>query len=212
MAYGFGMYGNIFVNLKGREPLGIVCREDYEKVRRAIQDQLIDLRDPNSGERLIDRIYRREDLYSGLYVEDAPDLILRWKDYSYYTAVTPGREKGSIFGDFLRIDSSDFEHLGTHRLDGIFVAAGKGIPENTTIEGARIEDLAPTLVFSLHQPVPQDMDGRVLPHLFTAEHLEGREPEYVYFDTTSQDISKKGEYSDSESKKVEERLKGLGYM
>ena len=211
-AYGFGMYGNIYINLKGREPGGIVSVENLDRVCQEITEQLLELRDPDTGEKLIDTVYRREDLYHGPNRELAPDLIIFWRDYAYYTSTSSGREVGSCFGEYLKIDSSDFDHVGTHRLNGIFIAAGKTVKQGRVLSKANIADIAPTILFALGKPIPEDLDGRVLIDVFSDDFLKGRSPEYV---SQGQGITaglKKGEYTDEEARIIAERLNGLGYI
>jgi hypothetical protein len=123
-----------------------------------------------------------------------------------------GRERGSCFGEYLKIDSSDFNHVGTHRLHGIFIAAGKGILKNASVANAHIADLAPTILFSMNQPVPDDMDGVVLQDIFTEEFLRGKEPQFFSADRNRNTKSVMSDYTHQESKKIEERLRGLGYF
>ena len=61
---------------------------------------------------------------------------------------------------------------GTHRLHGILVARGPHFKKNAEISGARLIDFAPTLLYLLGQPVPRDMDGKVLSDLFKPEYLQ----------------------------------------
>lgn len=211
VAYGFGMYGNIFINLKGREPGGAVAPGDFDQISEKIAEKLSDLCDPETGERLVEKVYRKEELYSGPSAAKAPDLVIKWKDYSYYTSVSPGREKGSCFGKFSKIDSSEFDHVGTHRLNGIFIASGKHIARKKGIEGAKIADIAPTVLFAMDQPVPEGMDGNVLREIFTEDFLADREVRYS--SGASGPVSDdRVNYTEGESKEVEERLKGLGYL
>lgn len=211
-AYGFGMYGNIYINLKGREPKGIVePGREYEDLRNQIIENLSQLRDPDTGDKIIEKVYRREELYEGPYLEDAPDLLIGWKDYAYYTSVTLGKEQGPIFGPHTNIDSSEYKHVGTHRLNGIFMAMGHIIKKGELISGANICDVAPTILYMLGQAIPEDMDGRVLTEIFDEQFLRKNPPRYEqpkYEAGPSEIVT----YSDDESRKVAERLKGLGYL
>jgi len=63
VAFSKGNYGQIYVNLKGREPNGVVPQEDYESVRAEIISRLESLRDPFTGERWVGQVFRREDIY-----------------------------------------------------------------------------------------------------------------------------------------------------
>lgn len=60
---------------------------------------------------------------------------------------------------------------GTHRLDGVLIAQGKAFKNDTEIKGACLIDMAPTLLHLMGQPVPDDMDGRVLVDLFKPEFI-----------------------------------------
>jgi predicted AlkP superfamily phosphohydrolase/phosphomutase len=211
-AYGFGMYGNIYINLKGREPKGVVAAgREYEDLRNQIIEKLVGLRDPDTGAKIIEKIYRREDLYQGPHLEDAPDLLIGWKDYAYYTSVTLGQEKGSIFGAHMNIDCSEYKHVGTHRLNGIFMAMGGIIKKGQQISGAEICDVAPTILYMLGQPIPEDMDGKVLAEIFEEDFYKDNPPRYEqprYVAQANEVVA----YSDEESRKVAERLAGLGYL
>jgi predicted AlkP superfamily phosphohydrolase/phosphomutase len=67
--------GRIFINLKGREERGSVSKNDYEKLRQDIKKRLLNLQNPENGERVIDKVFFREEIYEGPYVEDAADII-----------------------------------------------------------------------------------------------------------------------------------------
>lgn len=54
--------GRIYVNLRGREPGGIVPREDYDRVREQVTQDLLAMRAPN-GDRVIRQVLRREEVY-----------------------------------------------------------------------------------------------------------------------------------------------------
>jgi hypothetical protein len=62
---------------------------------------------------------------------------------------------------------------GRHHPQGIFLAAGPGIRQGAVLDGARLVDVAPTILYALGLPVPEDMDGRVLTEVFTPQYLAG---------------------------------------
>ncbi len=211
-AYSWGMYGNISVNLRGREYEGTVRPEDFEKVRGEIKDRLMKLRAFDGEARLVERVWMREELYSGPLLESAPDIIIEWKDYSYYTQGNLKRGDGSVFLERLSIDSSDFEHTGTHRLNGTLVLQAAGvIKKGVAIEGAGLADVAPTILYIMGQPVPGNMDGRVLTEVFEDEFMAANGP--VRHDADDgHEKAEKVAYSDDDKKEMEEKLKGLGYL
>ncbi len=84
-AYALGVGGNLYVNLRGREPRGIVAPgAEYEQVCADVIRQLSELTDPETGQRVVKRVHRREALYHGPFLDQAPDLIVEWADYAYW--------------------------------------------------------------------------------------------------------------------------------
>lgn len=83
-AYTGGFYnGQIFINLEGREPNGIVKEENYEEVRQNIIDDLKQLEDPETGEKVVENIYKKEELYSGEKMDEVPDIVIETPGYNH---------------------------------------------------------------------------------------------------------------------------------
>ncbi len=211
-AYAYGMYGNININLKGREPLGTVNPgSEYEELRKHIITRLKALRDPADGSLVVDEVYRKEDLFHGEHSDKAPDLLVAWKDYAYFSRVTMDRREDTVFGSLFNIDSSDFEYSGTHRLDGIFFCKGTDIRKGLGIEGARILDVTPTILHIMGLPVPEDMDGRVLEEIFTEGFLRDNPVTFTKSTDGGRGHTRRG-YSEDEAEEIRNRLHGLGYI
>ena len=171
-AYSLGACGNIFMNVTGREPQGIVAPgAEYASLREQIKDELELLRDPETGQSLVKQVHRREELYSGPYLEEAPDLIIEWHDYRYWGRGRYDQSVPTIFEPPSTWDFSDLPLTGTHRPDGIFVGSGPGIPHGQSLAGAQLIDLTPTALAFLGVPVPRSMDGRVLTEMFAPGSL-----------------------------------------
>ncbi len=131
-----------------------------------------------------------------------PPLVLVCSDHGAGPAV--GDDKVQI---------ADYMHLsGSHRIDGVILAAGPGIAKGKEIAGATIYDVAPTLLHALGLPVPKDMDGRVLTQLFD-ETAAKRPDETIetYDDGTTRQSDSDALPSDVDQK-VLEHLKSLGYI
>src|SRR5207302_8547803 len=78
-AYAVGL-GGIYLNFKGRESAGILEEgSEAERVRRAIQTGLTDLPDAGTQRAAIRSVSRREEIYSGAYVENSPDLLVNFR-------------------------------------------------------------------------------------------------------------------------------------
>jgi len=83
-AYTGGFYnGQIFINLKGREPNGVVEKDNYEEVRNNIIEDLKELRDPETGEKVVENIYTKEELYTGNETERVPDIVIETPGYNH---------------------------------------------------------------------------------------------------------------------------------
>ncbi|MBN3038334.1 MAG: alkaline phosphatase family protein [Candidatus Omnitrophica bacterium] len=67
--------GRIFINLQGREQKGSVSKNDYQKLRLEIKEKLLEFNDPNNGEKVIEKVFFREEIYKGPYLEQAADII-----------------------------------------------------------------------------------------------------------------------------------------
>ncbi len=210
-AYSLGTGGNIFINLKGREPAGIVePGAEYERVRDAIADELGELRAPNSDTSIVERVYRREELYDGPYVNRAPDLVVKWRDYAYW-----GRGRYEIagvplFDDIGTWDFSDLPLSAVHRLEGVLVAAASSVRAGRLIDGARLIDLAPTILNFMGLEVPAHMDGRLLSELFDDTDL----PAAVQLATDTDPERERSDYaySDADADAIQKRLEELGYL
>lgn len=187
------------INLKGREPGGIVEPDEYESVRDRLIDDLKALRYPN-GEVVFDRVYRREEVMEGPYLELAPDVV---------TCMPVGvpschLEPREIFAV---CDGA----TGSHTDWGVLIAHGPGIEPGREVAGARLMDVAPTALYALGVPLYEDMDGRPVLELFDDEfkrsHTLERRP-----NTSSVSGDRVDPFSAAEEEDIMDQLKGLGYI
>jgi len=143
----------------------IYITEDNKHQKKEIEKEIIEklenLTDPDTGEKIIERVFRKEEVYSGNLMSKAPDLIiLPKKGYSLIHSVSD-----------IAVEKPQFKKAD-HALNGIFLAYGPDIKEGIQIRGAKIYDIAPTILHMFGLPIPDDMDGRVLKEIFK----EGSEP------------------------------------
>ncbi|MDZ7342817.1 MAG: alkaline phosphatase family protein [candidate division KSB1 bacterium] len=152
----------ININLQGREPQGIVTPgQQYERLRDKIIGELYRLKDPYTLEDVVDEIYRREDVFKGDYVQNAPDIIFVPHQYNYYL---DSNKRTSL----LCIGSAkdDYPVYAYHEPRGIFFITGPDIKKGKQLNGIDIYDVAPTVLHLLGLPIPRDFDGRVLSAIF----------------------------------------------
>ena len=155
--------GNIYINLVGRDPNGIVARADYESLREKIISSLLTLIDPSTGRPAARGVHRREELFNG-EIETAPDLIVEWEDFQYMPAESLDTN-ASVFGPRIR-EYMSWPTTGSHRPEGFFLAASDEIGLCTLDAPVDLLDLAPTWLDFLGVPKPDFMEGKsILPQI-----------------------------------------------
>ncbi len=213
-AYPVGHFSDIFINVKGRQPEGIVeWGKKYESLRDVITEKLYTFTDPDTGENLVEKVYKREELYCGEYLEEMPDLIIGWKGYKYLRMFNfPPSDDESVIWTIPPTLSLLWDRTGGHRPNGIFMTMGPNIKSGVEIQNANIMDIAPTALYQMNVPVPDDMDGVILTDIFDEEYLRLHPTQMK--ETEKSDDAESDEYSFSEDdhQKIEKRLKDLGYL
>ena len=205
--YSIGNFGQLYVNLQGREPQGIVAPGDeYEAVLSDLEARLRALIDPETGEPVIAKMWRRGEVYDGPYAEQAADLMFLTRNMEY---------KAMGLSDFSspRVFDPMYGTTGHHRMNGVMIWHGPPgtVREDVQLQGARIYDLAPTILYLLGQPIPREMDGRILLDVFTDEF---RQQHTVTYADTDDTFVKEGDqvYSEQEQAEMREMLRALGYV
>lgn len=212
-AYSEGAVGNVRINLQGREPLGAVCPgEEYEELRNKLIDALEKVEDPETGQRIIRAVHKREDVYSGECLESMPDLVVVPVDG--YRCRTNARRFG-IRGEEARSVIRKATWSGDHRRYGILFIKGPGTGTAVSVEGARIIDVAPTVMYLLGLPVPSYMEGQVLESALTREYIADRPVVVDNAAVAGPDadlLSPDTQSDDDADEALKERLRSLGYL
>ena len=207
-AYSFGYYGQIFINLRGREPFGIVePGEAYDSLRKRIAAGLEQLRDPQDGRKVVDRVFFKEELYEGEFLADAPDLLTIMRGFTYMTR--KGYEFAARRGEMFRAPYT--EETGSHRLEGILIAAGPDMTDLAAAAETGIQDLAPSLLYLQDCPIPQYMDGRVIVDIIRPQLLDARPPQFEERPIAYRD-DLPADWDAAAEAEVTERLRKLGYL
>lgn len=118
------------------------------------------------------RVYFANELYSGQYLDLAPDILFEIADGGCiirYSFAKPAFQE----------PPPSLTFSGIHRRDGVLITYGPDIKQGHEIQGAKIYDVAPTILHMFGLPVPDDMDGEVLKEIFNkGSELAQREVKY----------------------------------
>jgi len=163
-------YPGIWINLKGREPNGIVqAGAEYEALRDALIEALRGWRDPETGDAVVEHAWRREEIYHGPWVEKAPDLMIGWgldRGYTYLSRPSYTSKGKQPIQRLDRRESGISKYMmsrsGSHRDHGVLMIKGSGATPGANLGEPGIVDVAPTILSLLEVPIPEDMDGRAL--------------------------------------------------
>jgi len=191
-------YG-IRINLKGREPNGIVePGDEYNELVETLCNSLANEKHKQTGAHAYYKVLRREKVYKGPMLERAPDIITFRKIGNNHLAVS---------GDKVWGFSSNTS--GSHHKDGIMIVWGSGVVSDNPVNNAIIYDIAPSVLACLGIPIPEDMDGQILA-VFKKEHIESittKKIGSIYKNAKGAEA-----YNDSEREQLEQQLKNLGYF
>jgi len=187
--------GGVSVNLKGREPTGIVDPPAYDRVREEVRDALLAFEHPELGSP-VREVLRSEDVFRGRFAAEAPDLIAIPNDYW-------------VFDHTSRAAAHLAYPTGDHRRDGVIAAAGDGVARVDV--GVRdLADIAPTALAWCGTPSASVLDGSVIEPLLgnrgalTAPSVD-ESPILV------RDVSAAG-ITDDEAELITQHLRDLGYV
>lgn len=213
LAFNIGTYPGLRLNIRGREPQGSIAGEDYEARRQEIRRLLEDYRHPHSGECLFE-VFTRYELYHGPYVDAAPDLTAIVGNGAVHLAKFSHPARASVWIDPEEMNRvAPHSRTGSHRMEGVLIAAGPHIRAQAMDTEAQLVDIVPTMLYALDLPVPEYCDGQVLTDMFTSDFINSHPPQYT-------DISIQRElagdessvYSEQEGEQIAQRLRDLGYL
>jgi len=181
-----GYYARAFMNVKGREPQGLVDPRDYDKVRDDLKARLEATLD-DRGKPLGTCVYKPEEIYRHVR-RIAPDLLVHLGNLFW-------RSIGGVGYGTLHVQENDTGPDDcNHAQHGAFILAAANNPLSGEIEGAKIYDIAPTLLELGGYDIPSSMQGRSL-----VAGMELQRPDA-------------GDLSAENEQIVRDRLSGLGYI
>lgn len=184
-----GYYARVFLNVKGREPQGVIEPADYERFRDEVKARLEATTDPE-GCPLGTLVFKPEEIYRQVR-NVAPDLIVHFGALAW-------RSIGGVGYPTVHVQENDTGPDDcNHAQHGAFILAAPESPLSGRIEGARLLDIAPTLLDLGGYDIPTTMQGR---SLAASSNQSALGPHF------GRGFTARGEAL------VRDRLSGLGYI
>ncbi|MDD3627330.1 MAG: alkaline phosphatase family protein, partial [bacterium] len=204
VAFSTTGWGQIYINSHEKFITGCVkTKEEYAKVYKEITEALAKMEDPDSGP-INGQIWDKHSLYNGPHVEHAPDIT--------FSALEKGYLATNLYGFITNEPVGErWVFTGTHRQKGILIGTGPYLRKTNERIEMDLQDFLPNILYMNKLPIPVDIDGKVINNLYTEEFINGNQPVYK----GSSVLKKKGlkkVFSKSEEEKIEDTLKGLGYL
>jgi len=149
--------GGVRINLKGREPEGVVDPAAYDALCRSLKQDLESLTNTSTGEPIVRRVIVTRELYVGDYVDRFPDLLVEWTEAEPIEGAT-----SSATGTVRKYHAG--HRTGDHRPDGWLIVSGPSSSPGV-VDPVSIYDLAPTVTGLLGVPFRQAEGTDVSAHV-----------------------------------------------
>jgi predicted AlkP superfamily phosphohydrolase/phosphomutase len=180
-----GYYARVFFNMQGREPQGVIPADQYGAFQDEMKAKFEAMLD-DKGQPLNSLVFKPKELYQSVR-NVAPDLIVHFGGLYWRSIGTVG------YPDIHVQENDTGPDACNHAQFGMFLLAAANNPLSGEYQGARLLDIAPTLLDLAGYEIPESMQGRSL-----VAGMEKRSP---------------GDGSDAESQQIiHDRLAGLGYV
>jgi predicted AlkP superfamily phosphohydrolase/phosphomutase len=178
-----GYYARVFFNVQGREPQGLIPQKDYESFQNQMMEKFKALTD-DKGKPLNSLVFKPKEIYKSVK-NVAPDLIVHFGGLYW-------RSIGGVGYGRVHVQENDTgPDACNHAQFGMFLLAAPNLPLRGQYQGARLLDIAPTLMDLAGYDIPEEMQGRSI-----VAGLEKKPPEG----------------SSDGDQIIHDRLAGLGYI
>jgi len=202
----------LWINLKGREPLGIVERgKPYDDLILELKEKLLGWVDTQTGEQIIQDVRTKEEVYYGKNLNKAADVILYFNRNVNPTGIALKNKDNSLskVKEIDPLSRVDYFISGSHADTGIVIIKGPDIKAGRQIENVSGIDVTPTILYIL-LGADFGLDGKIIEQAFREDVFKNNPFIKARIKENGDKISL--EYSQEESKIIEERLRNLGYL
>jgi predicted AlkP superfamily phosphohydrolase/phosphomutase len=151
--------GGIRFNVKGREPHGSIEPDEIGALVEELRDELHALEDPDTGERVVERVATAEEIFGPDHHPDVPDVMVVFRTDLGQINAAQSQSAGVLR---LHQYGPDTPRSGDHTVESRLWAMGPGIASGVRFEGGNVLDIAPTVLALLGVPEPEGLDGKPL--------------------------------------------------
>jgi len=195
-----GVSGEAFIYLLEEK------KENKQNTSEQIMRKLSALNDPQTGKKIIERIYHKKELYHGRCFDEMPELVV--VPAKGYSIAAHFQEHSELFHS---VNIEKDVHIGKHHPDGILVATGESVVNQKNIR-ARILDMTPTILYCLGLPLRKNYDGNIIEQLFTSDFRRLHPVTKTDLDGTRSEFIDENVYSEEDEQKLRKRLENMGYL
>jgi len=192
-------YG-IHIRVAGRRSEEGIPPAEYPIFRQRLVNALRGFRDSQTGAPVVTEAWTREEAFPGTLTHLAPDVTFWLRD---------GRLPSTVKSDVALWRRP--EPVGSHRLEGIFLARGPAVARGALLPQISVLDVTPMLLYALGLPVPGDLEGQVQRDVFESTFVRANpvvigEPTQPPEEFPSAPMDLEGQEA------VASRLRALGYL
>lgn len=192
----------------------ITLRKDLaQSVKNELREEIIDylysVMDFETSQKVVERIYVKEDILSGS-LEEVPDIFILFRrgyEPKRWTETPIQHTRGSYLGGKTLKTGT---HSTSYARRGFFSIRGQSIKKNFSCTSS-ILDITPTILHIWSIPLSSDIDGRVLTEIFS-ENSEIARRDVKYTHPPVEYSREQYSYSKREEESIRKRLKELGYF
>lgn len=191
----FGL--QLWLNHQERFEDGILQGEETAVLQANLSQYLLSDCDKATNKPIIKQVYQGAEQYDGVNAWLGPDLII--ENQNFYDP------SGSHHPPNPNLE-------GSHTHEGVLIAHGPAFRNATLSQRMSLKDLAPTMLHLLHQPIPPDMDGRIIKTALNEAFHQANPVQTSQTPAVHQTPPTQKALTPAEEEELKNQLRQLGYV
>jgi len=195
----------IFIPVSGFRGDKGILPQNYDSIRNDLIKKLKKAKNPWNNKPLISHVWKKEELFSGPFLKNAPDLTFELFDKGHASI---SRNKSSVIPR---------QHtIGGHERPGIFAIRGPGILKGNHLDNISLLNVTPAILYSLNLPIPEDLEGDIVREAYSQQWIRQNPPQKgpptVRQLRSGTAVKETDKLNKEEKEQIKKRLKTLGYF